>query len=206
VPEVAIPEERPLLNRKTQHYGPALDLALLILRAHTPSLQRGKNQALALLFDMNSLFEEYVESLLRRAATAAGCIIHAQEEKTFWTTIRARPDIVVTLQPTAQDPTPARNCILDVKWKVPKSGKPTADDMRQVYAYCHLWGAAHGLLLYPRVSEEQQPRRGIYAPSGFAEAGTKITGQTLFAPILLSNKALNPRMGPEVLSVLRTLC
>ncbi|GAB3840247.1 McrC family protein [Hymenobacter jeollabukensis] len=203
--EVSVPEERPALTRKTQRYGPALDLALLILRAQSPSLQRGHNQALALLFDMNSLFEGYIESLLRRAATAAGCTVHAQQEKTFWATIKARPDIVVSVLPTDQDPTPVRNCILDVKWKVPKAGKPTADDMRQVYAYCHLWGATHGVLLYPWVSEEQQPRRGIYAPSEFAEAGTQITGQTLFAPVLQANLTLNPRLGLDVLSVMRTL-
>lgn len=205
VPEVATPDERPLLNRKTQHYGPALDLALLILRAHTPSLQRGKNQALALLFDMNSLFEEYVEALLRRAAKSASCQVQPQKEKKFWNSINARPDTVVTILPTLEDPEPPCTCIVDMKWKVPKGGKPTADDMRQVYAYCHLWGAKHGLLLYPWVSEKQQPRRSIYAHSQFTEAGTVITGQTIFAPILLSTNTLNPAMGLHILKTLREL-
>lgn len=205
VPEVSIPDERPLLNHKTQHYGPALDLGLLVLRAHSPSLQRGKNHALALLFDMNSLFEEYVEILLRRAAKLASCLVHPQKEKRFWSTINARPDIVVTVLPTLADPAPARNCIVDMKWKVPKGGKPTPDDIRQVYAYCHLWGAKHGLLLYPWVSESQQVRSGTYALSQFTNVGTLISAQTLYASILLPNNTLNLTVGAHLLETLRLL-
>ena len=205
LPVVAVPEERPMLNRKTERYGPALDLALLVLRAHSPSLQRGKNQALALLFDMNSLFEEYVEILLRRAAKQANAVVHPQKERRFWASINARPDIVVAILPTIEDPQPARTCIVDMKWKVPKGGKPTPDDIRQVYAYCHLWGARHGLLLYPWVSETQQPRRSAFAPSQLAEASTVITGQTMFARVLLPNHGLNTNLGRETLHALRSL-
>jgi len=205
VPEVPVPEERPMLNRKTQHYGSALDLGLLVLRAHSPSLQRGKNQALALLFDMNSLFEEYVESLLRREAKATSCLVHPQKERQFWATIKARPDIVVTILPSSTDLTPPRTCIIDMKWKVPKRGKPTSDDIRQVYAYCHLWGAKHGLLLYPWVSESQQLRRSAFAPSLLAGTTTVITGQTMFARVLLPNHSLNTGLGRETLDALRKL-
>ncbi|MBG8556094.1 McrC family protein [Hymenobacter guriensis] len=205
LPQVKVPQERPVLNRKTAHYGPALDLALLLLRANSPSLQQGKTQALALLFDMNSLYEEYVETLLRRAAAQAGAIVQPQTEKRFWATIKARPDVVVSIQPTPTDPRPARTCIVDMKWKVPKGGKPTPDDIRQVYAYCHLWGAQHGLLLYPWVSEAQQPRRGAFASSQLATAGTVITGQTMFARVLLPNHTLNPNLGRETLQALRSL-
>jgi len=205
VPEVSIPEERPVLNRKTQHYGPALDLALLVLRALSPSLQQGKQQAVALLFNMNSLFEEYVEVLLRRAAKPASCIVHPQKEKRFWATINARPDIVVTILPTAEDPAPVRTCIVDMKWKVPKGGKPSADDIRQIYAYCHLWGAKHGLLLYPWVSESQRPRRSTYAPSQLTVADTEITGQTMYAPVHIQGEGLNANLGPYLLDTFRWL-
>lgn len=205
LPQVKIPQERPVLNRKTEHYGPALDLALLLLRAHSPSLQQGRTQALALLFDMNSLFEEYVEILLRRAAAQVGATVHPQTEKRFWASINARPDIVVSIRPTLEDPRPARTCIVDMKWKVPKGGKPTPDDIRQVYAYCHLWGAGHGLLLYPWVSETQQPRRSAFASSQLADAGTVITGQTMFARVLLPNHTLNTNLGRETLQALRSL-
>lgn len=203
LPEVPVPVDRPILNKKTQHYGPALDLALLVLRAHSPSLQRGRNQALALLFDMNSLFEAYVEILLRRAAKLASCIVHPQKEKRFWASIKARPDIVVSILPTPEDPTPTRTCIVDMKWKVPKGGKPTAEDIRQVYAYCHLWGAKHGLLLYPWVSEHQQARHSTYAVSLLTEVSTVITGRTMFAPVLLPSNALNSNLGRNTLKALR---
>lgn len=205
LPRVKVPQERPALNRKTAHYGPALDLALLLLRAQSPSLRQGQTQALALLFNMNSLFEEYVEISLRRAATQEGAVVHPQKEKRFWASINARPDLVVAIHPTLEDPRPARTCIVDMKWKVPIGGKPTSDDIRQIYAYCHLWGARHGLLLYPWVSETQQPRRSAFAPSQLLAVDTVITGQTMFARVLLPNHTLNTNLGRETLQALRSL-
>lgn len=205
LPTVRFPEAPPALTRKTAHYGPALQLALLVLRALSPALQRGQRQALALLFNMSSLFEEYVEKLLRRAAAQSSCLVQAQPEKLFWSKIRVRPDVVVTVLPTLEDPQSARVCVLDMKWKVPKAGKPSPEDMRQVYAYCHLWGARHGVLVYPWSGPLQQPRRGTYAASKWAVAGATITGHTLYAQIFSLNGSLNTNFGRQLLQEVRNL-
>lgn len=205
LPVVPVPAERPVLGRKTEYYSAALDLALLVLRAHSPNLQRGANQALALLFDMNSLFEEYVEKVLRRAARQNDCLVHAQQEKPFWSTIKARPDVAVTIMPTANDTRPARICILDMKWKVPKRGKPSPEDMRQIYTYCHLWGARHGLLVYPWVGVVQHSRHSSYASSKWSVDGVVISGHTHYVEVLLPSGILNSNLGEQTLKMLRNL-
>lgn len=196
VPPVPVPAAAPALTPATARYRPALELALLLLRHHSPALQAGRTEALALLFDMNRLFETYVARQLARAAPALGCRVQAQEVKTLWHDVPVRPDLVVTL-PGQQ------RIVLDTKWKLPATHRPVAADLQQLFAYCHLWHARHGFLLYPNPTADQRP--GVerpYAPGQLAQA---IHGHVLFADMLLEDGQLNPDFGAGLLAQLLAL-
>lgn len=196
VPPVPVPAELPPLTHATVRYRPALELALLLLHHHSPAPQAGKTAAVALLFDMNRLFEAYVAQQLARAAPALNCRVSAQAHAFLWHDVPVRPDIVVTL-PTN------RTVVLDTKWKLPASQRPSAADLQQLFAYCHIWKASHGLLVYPNPvaghwASTQQP----YAPGRMELA---VQGHVLFADILLPDGQLNESFGKALLQQLMAL-
>jgi 5-methylcytosine-specific restriction enzyme subunit McrC len=196
MPSVPVPVEKPILTHATARYGPALELALLLLWHHSPAPQAGRTAAVALLFDMNRLFEAYVAQQLARAAPRLDCRISAQSSRLLWDDVHVRPDIVVTLPD-------ARIIVLDTKWKHSASHRPTAADLQQLFTYCHLWKATHGLLVYPNPAAElgistQQP----YAPGRLELA---VQGHVLFADILLPDGNLNLDFGLRLLEQLLAL-
>ena len=84
-------------SRNTARYRPALRLAALILFQLAPSFRRGRLPLLALLFDMNALFERYVGTLARRLALPH-TTVRTQDAAGFWkagSTRTLRPDITL---------------------------------------------------------------------------------------------------------------
>jgi 5-methylcytosine-specific restriction enzyme subunit McrC len=198
VKEVPIPLIRPQLMRKTERYGPALDLALLLLRHLSPDLSKGEKEAAALLFDMNRLFEVYVARQLRVAAADSGAEVHIQNREIFWNDTSIRPDLVVQFH------NPTRRIILDTKWKLPGQGSPSAADLQQVYAYCHIWKAAHGLLLYPNPDNSSLNSCADYSSSGWAPTAP-IRAHLHFLEVITSKGSLNKMLGKSLLEHLRSL-
>ena len=201
LPNVPVPTDFPVLTRKTERYHKALQLALLLLKAQSPNLQGGTTHAVALLFDMNVLFEAFVARQLQRAANEKGSWVQIQNQRTFWSGVRIRPDLVVRL--TQVDKTEAI-FILDTKWKVPNNKRPAAADLQQLYAYCHLWKAGHGVLLYPSASSDQYEHGKPYSASLWAP-DVQVTGNTLFANILDSQGSLNKQLGKGIIGYLQEL-
>lgn len=201
LPSVAIPADSPPLNRKTGRYHKALELALLLLRSHSPTLRSGRTEAVALLFDMNSLFERYVARHLQRAAAKRQGHIRLQNSRVFWPGINIRPDLVVTLITGLKPEESSYTFILDTKWKLPKSYRPSADDMQQVFAYCHLWQAAHGILLYPRAGNAPVGVRHLYLANQWTP-GIAIHGHAYYAPVLDNQQGLNVLLGVQIIDYL----
>jgi 5-methylcytosine-specific restriction enzyme subunit McrC len=127
-------------SRKTAPYKTALEIARLIILNFAPNVSSGKENMLALLFDMNSLWEEYVLVCLKKA-NYLNLAIHGQKSKTFWNGITIRPDIVIE----KADET----FIIDTKWKNINGTKPSTDDLRQMYVYNDYWKSTKAMLLYP---------------------------------------------------------
>jgi 5-methylcytosine-specific restriction endonuclease McrBC regulatory subunit McrC len=59
-----------------------------------------------------------------------------------------KPDVVVRTAATD-----AVLLAIDTKWKVPSSGPPTDDDLKQMFVYNELLAAPHSVLLYPKTAE-----------------------------------------------------
>ncbi|MEH0157481.1 hypothetical protein V6R21_25470 [Limibacter armeniacum] len=67
-----------------------------------------------------------------------------------------RPDIVLTFLDGQE------KVVLDTKWKIPQSGQPTDDDLKQMYVYHRYWDAKKTYLLYPRAYKQQVKKKGCY--------------------------------------------
>lgn len=128
-------------DRKSDGYRDAMQIAKLILLNYMPDMVHHRNNVLALMFDMNRLWEEYVYVVLKRNLNDID--VSAQQSKPFWKHKTIRPDIVVL---PAKDKKPL---VIDTKWKLPKDNTPSDGDLKQMYTYHKYWDADHTILLYP---------------------------------------------------------
>lgn len=155
------------LGRNTERYGRALELARLVLLHYSPRLSGGAEELLALLFDMNALWEAYVGRLMRRVAPA-GLVVELQASRGFWRAsgvgLRTiRPDIVVR-RTGEREPV----LVVDTKWKRPRNGQPGDADLKQMFAYNEVFGCPRSVLLYPAEREEAAGASGVFASGGHA--------------------------------------
>ena len=148
------------INRKTLPYQSALQIARLILLNFSPDIRSGGHPLLAILFDMNLLFEEYVYRCLK-SLRGANWQVQRQLQKTFWRRRRIQPDIVVQCE--------GQTFVLDTKWKILKSVRPSIEDLRQLYVYCRYFNAKKGVLLYPKVHALPDQPAIPYQSSGAAD-------------------------------------
>ncbi|KAF2078937.1 McrC family protein [Flavobacterium sharifuzzamanii] len=126
-------------SRKTAPYETALAIARLIILNYAPSVSRGSERMLALLFDMNTLWEEYILTRLKHASK--DLTILGQDSKVLWNGITIRPDIVIKKD--------NEKFIIDTKWKNLDYSKPSTHDLRQMYVYNDYWESTKAMLLYP---------------------------------------------------------
>ena len=131
-----------VLGRKEQSYTTALEIARLIILNFAPNVKSGSEKMIALLFNMNNLWEEYILVQLKKAFRDDEVQVLGQRSKKLWNDISIRPDIVIKRgEKTAM--------IIDTKWKIIDYNKPSTNDLRQMYVYNEYWQAPVALLLYP---------------------------------------------------------
>lgn len=174
------------LNRKTAPYETALAISKFIILHFAPNISRGSENMLALLFDMNSLWEEYI--LARLKQTEEEITVYGQQSKTFWDGISIRPDIVIEKG--------NETFLIDTKWKNINGGKPSTDDLRQMYVYNDYWKSYKAMLLYPSnqsvfngfVKFEQNESKLVQHECGLGEISIFKKGETI----------LNDKIGKEI--------
>ncbi len=144
--------QRPLITRLNKRYGPALTLAMLVLRARATALESGDVGSTTFLFDMNKVFESFLfaalsEALCRRhhgvLRRHAGVFLDIDER------VDLLPDI------TWHERGRCRG-VIDAKYKslVDKETMPNADAY-QMLAYCIGLGLDRGFLVYAKDAGEQ---------------------------------------------------
>lgn len=132
-------------NRKTVPYQTAIEIAKFIILNYAPNISSGSEKMLALLFDMNNLWEEYILVCLKKANIDRQYNISGQQSTSFWNGIKIRPDIVI--EKTDSESTTA--FVIDTKWKNIGNSQPSTHDLRQMYVYNDYWDSTKAMLLYP---------------------------------------------------------
>jgi 5-methylcytosine-specific restriction enzyme subunit McrC len=138
--------DRIKLNRKSQPYERALNIAKMLILNYSPNISSGQDNMLTLLFDMNQLWEEYIFRILNKHKPA-NYTVSFQNSDVFWESKTIRPDIVIT-NPENE------NFVIDTKWKVLKTNsKPDDADLKQMFVYNLHWKAKRSMLLYPQTTQ-----------------------------------------------------
>lgn len=133
-----------IIDRKNQDYQKAIDIAKIIILNYSPSLNYGSDNLLTLLFDMNTLWEEYIFRILQKHKTDEIEVSFQNSDK-FWENKRIRPDIVLKIKD--------ETFVIDTKWKIIEANNPSDDDLKQMFVYNLHWKAEKTLLLYPKINQ-----------------------------------------------------
>lgn len=137
-------------SRKTESYRTAIEIARLIVLNYAPNVKSGSENMLALMFNMNNLWEQYL--LVKIQQASKDWQVSSQEERKFWKNKTMRPDIILQHKETKQV------YIIDSKWKNYSYDSISSQDLRQIYVYADYWQATGGMLLYPHHITVEDPK------------------------------------------------
>lgn len=145
------------IDRKTEPYTKAINIAKMILLNYHPDINKGSNSVLALFFDMNLLWEKYVAKVLRTHLPNE-YEIKTQNKKLFWESkevpnANIKPDILILKEEKVVS-------ILDTKWKLPYDNRPSDDDLKQMFSYNKIFFGTQSWLLYP--NENNISKQGTF--------------------------------------------
>ncbi len=136
-------------DRSLSHYVKSLMWCRIFLKGNSFTSFTGSKVAIALLFPMEKLFENYIAAKIKiQLGSEMKLWIQDQRYSLFSTPIRKfilKPDIVICQG--------NRTVILDTKWKILAEGSRnkgvSQSDMYQMYAYSKKYLAEEVILLYP---------------------------------------------------------
>lgn len=148
-----------VLDRTNGRWRELLTLARLLLGERFQSTSAGGGEGFSLLFEMNTLFEEYVARILKRAladtdlrVVSQGGRLYCLETVDKRQVFQTRPDILIKRGDAVLQ-------VIDTKWKRivariddPKHGVSQAD-VYQMMAYGRLYGCGRLTLVYPHHRE-----------------------------------------------------
>lgn len=165
-----------VIDRTNRAWQDLFGMAQLFLRNRYQTTSAGSGHGTTLLFEMNTLFEEYVGRLVTRALAGTEYRVSLQGGRAYCLTaqedgrlvFQTKPDILIWRGGQVVQ-------VIDTKWKrissrieEPKQGV-SQTDVYQMMAYAHLYKAPRLTLLYPHHS-------GLVGPDG-SHAQFWITGQ-----------------------------
>lgn len=184
-------------NRKTIIYREALKIARMIILNYSPDIKTGHENMLALLFDMNQLWEEYIFRMLVRAKPE-NCEVSFQNSQVFWKTQSysktIRPDLIISTRKNDHK----ENFIIDTKWKIIDHQNPADDDLKQMFVYNIYWNACKSMLLYPKTANTPEPL-GQYLKGQENQHHCKLGFVDVIKP---DTGILNTEIGKEILQKL----
>jgi 5-methylcytosine-specific restriction enzyme subunit McrC len=206
--------ERLRFDRKSEPYREAIEIAFMLLLNYRPDVSGGDRHVLAILFNMNDLWEEYVYRQLLRHCPPK-CSISPKPGKKVWEKSdnskhkHIEPDLVLHFNGSE----PPQTVIVDTKWKLPEENVPSDADLKQMFMYNLYWQGQHAVLLYPHESGDV-----VFEEGYFHHYKEKHKGKLphhhcsiLKASVLFPSGAdatesiLDPRFGKKVLKVISSL-
>ncbi|EHH1538938.1 restriction endonuclease, partial [Campylobacter jejuni] len=136
------------ISRHFDYYENLLSWCKIFLQNQTFAPYKGKNEAFALLFPMEKLFEDYVAHMLKKAnptqniktQSSGKYLISKKGEKCFM----LKPDLYIK-----------NKMILDIKWKIPNDSEDekkqgiAQSDLYQMFAYACKFKIYDIKLIYP---------------------------------------------------------
>ena len=134
------------ISRQVKHYEQALLWCKIFLLGDSFTPHNGDDLALALLFDMNALFESYVGNFIKKKLP--GAILQHSEKHLVENprSFRLMPDIFL------ED-----KFIADTKWKIIKSKDDILQaDLYQLYGYGKKYECDKLYLIYPKIDGATQ--------------------------------------------------
>jgi len=189
-----------VVDRTNRMWQELLGMARLFLRGRYQTTTGGAAQGTALLFEMSTLFEEYVGRLISRALAGTDLSVSLQGGRLFCLSAEAterglfqtKPDILIRREGSVTH-------VIDTKWKRissrmddPKQGVSQAD-VYQMMAYAQLYRSPRLTLLYPH-----HPGLGN---DELVQARHRISGNETF----LETASIDVANGEHVLDRLRRL-
>jgi 5-methylcytosine-specific restriction enzyme subunit McrC len=152
------------LDRTNSRWRDLLTLARLLMGNRFQTSSMGQDEGFSLLFEMNTLFEEFVGRMMKRALAGTGLSVSLQGGRLFCLedeqdgrrTFQTRPDIMIRRGSDVVH-------IIDTKWKRisakiddPKQGV-SQSDVYQMMAYGQVYGCPCLTLIYPHNSALMGP-------------------------------------------------
>lgn len=187
------------LTRKTSDYTKALSIAKMLILNYSPDISKGDENMLALLFDMNKLWEKYIYKKLKSKENEAFKVSY-QDNDLFWENKRIYPDIVIKrcnedMMPDEAPPEAWETTIIDTKWKLIEANKPSDDDLKQMYVYNMYWDSPKSILLYPQYGKAVDSDFGKFHKGKNGLNHCKIA----FVHVLDENGKLNGDIASQIL-------
>lgn len=186
-----------IFDRKTVRYKEAIQISKMLLLNYRPDITGGTENVMAILFDMNKLWEEFVYRRLKKEETAYSIKVERQQSENFWNSEvlyrpkTIRPDIVIQKN--------NQTFIIDTKWKIVSDLIPTDVDLKQIFAYNLFWNCQKSILLYP--AQKNQSNEGDYY--SFENKGSYITKCVVETVCILdSEQKLYNDLGKHILNKL----
>ncbi len=176
-------------TRKTLVYRKALQIARMIILNYSPDIRGGKEHMIALLFDMNKLWEFFIYRMLKKYENPNLNIEYSKTKK-FWENKLIKPDIIMRYKHRHGEDI----SVLDVKWKAPENNEPSDSDLKQMFAYNIYWESYKGFLLYPQTSNIED-KSGVFHKG----LGGISTCTMTYVNILNNQGRLNMDIGREIL-------
>jgi 5-methylcytosine-specific restriction enzyme subunit McrC len=172
-------------DRNTERYRQAIGLAKLIILRYSPDLKGGNENVLAIMFDMNMLYENYIYRKLKTLQSNPDIPITKVTEQNrtpFWETRGLRADIIVE--------TENKRLVIDTKWKVLKDNKPSDADLKQMFVYNLHYETDLSILLYPKTTIDSAKKKP-FRNEKFKGQNCQVAFTSLFA----ENDKLDTNLG-----------
>jgi 5-methylcytosine-specific restriction enzyme subunit McrC len=199
-------------DRKSIEYKNAISLARFILMKLFPALKSGQTDTIAVMYDMNKLYEKYIEIKLREAL-GFDYRVTAQDQIDFWkfntsnSFRKVKPDLVVYKGEEVV-------AVFDTKWKIPTDTQfPSIQDLRQMFVYNQYYFTDQGskkqaALVFPKISGLERKNEDILDSSPFIKKGQYSednkfgTCDVIYLPLInCQDKSLDVAMKPLVDSI-----